>query len=282
MDGWETRRRRDAGIRLVRGPARDPGVVRSVVVDTTLFRGNYPDRASLLGTVVDQGDEPRGRRVGGAPARVEARGRHGEPLRRDHAAADHAPPAQHLPRRRRRAAAGARGAAHRPPATDGTRTGASSSRGQARGRRRAGRERHVLLPPAQPHQAPGDSHGMHDGWETRRRRGPGHDWGRRPARRRGRDRPRRDRHTHFKGNYPDTCSLDARVSPDDADLEDGWSEVLPASKLGPHDRFVFPIDPPVAATHLRLNIHPDGGVARLARPRARDRRRLAAHSAFAG
>ncbi len=111
--------------------------------------------------------------------------------------------------------------------------------------------------------APGDSHGMHDGWETRRRRGPGHDWVvLRLAAEAEIDRVEVDT-SNFKGNYPDTCSLDAARSSDDADLDDGWTGVLPSSKLGPHGRFVFPIDPSVAATHLRLNIHPDGGVARL-------------------
>ena len=102
---------------------------------------------------------------------------------------------------------------------------------------------------------------MHDGWETPPPR-TGHDWvAVRLAAEAEIDRVEIDT-TNFKGNYPDNVPLDARVSPDDADLEDGWSEVVPATKLGPHDRFVFPIDPP-SATHLRLNIHPDGGLARL-------------------
>jgi OHCU decarboxylase len=66
--------------------------------------------------------------------------------------------------------------------------------------------------------------------------------------------------TNFKGNYPDTCSLDARMTrPGDAP----WVETLPPRALGPHARFAFPIDPPTPATEIRLNIHPDGGVARL-------------------
>ena len=47
------------------------------------------------------------------------------------------------------------------------------------------------------------------------------------------------------------------------DPDPEWSEVLTRRKLGPHRRFAFPIDPPARATHVRLNIHPDGGVARL-------------------
>ena len=39
--------------------------------------------------------------------------------------------------------------------------------------------------------------------------------------------------------------------------------MLSHRRLGPHRRFAFPIDPPAPASHVRLNIHPDGGVARL-------------------
>src|SRR5687767_2741150 len=47
MDGWETRRRRTPGhdwciIRL-----GIPGLVRGVVVDTSFFRGNYPESCSI-------------------------------------------------------------------------------------------------------------------------------------------------------------------------------------------------------------------------------------------
>src|SRR4030095_5149300 len=66
--------------------------------------------------------------------------------------------------------------------------------------------------------------------------------------------------------YPDTCSLEVRVVHEriaDPDAEPEWSEVLSHRKLGAHRRAPFPIDPPARATHVRLNIHPDGGVARL-------------------
>jgi allantoicase len=114
--------------------------------------------------------------------------------------------------------------------------------------------------------APGDSHGMHDGWETRRRRGEGHDWVvLRLAAETQIERVDVDT-SNFKGNYPNTCSLDVRVTPDvaaDPEAEPAWSEVLSRRKLGPHRRVAFPIDPPAPATQVRLNIHPDGGVARL-------------------
>src|SRR6478609_8695190 len=52
MDGWESRRRRTPGndFAIVRLGAR--GVVKGVVVDTSFFRGNYPDSFSLDGVSV--------------------------------------------------------------------------------------------------------------------------------------------------------------------------------------------------------------------------------------
>jgi allantoicase len=66
---------------------------------------------------------------------------------------------------------------------------------------------------------------------------------------------------HFKGNYPDTCSIEGTR----AFASDEWFEVLPRTKLQAHTRHLF-IDElaqlgPV--THLRLNVYPDGGVSRL-------------------
>jgi len=51
-DGWETRRRREAGHdeAIVRLGA--PGIVRGVVVDTAWFTGNYPPEASVEGIAV--------------------------------------------------------------------------------------------------------------------------------------------------------------------------------------------------------------------------------------
>src|ERR1043165_4016579 len=47
MDGWETRRRRTPGHDWAIVRLGVPGVVRGVVIDTSYFRGNYPERASI-------------------------------------------------------------------------------------------------------------------------------------------------------------------------------------------------------------------------------------------
>ena len=94
---------------------------------------------------------------------------------------------------------------------------ARARRGRA-GRSRRGRERRprarllrrVLRPDEQPAPARAAPMNMGGGWETRRRRGPGHDWILVQARRaRRRSRLVEVDTNHFKGNYPDRCSLEA-------------------------------------------------------------------------
>ncbi len=117
---------------------------------------------------------------------------------------------------------------------------------------------------------PGRSANMGDGWETKRRRGPGQDWivlklGLPGAV----QKIEVDTH-HFKGNYPDTCSIEGCVAPDatTADLTHAqlpWQEILPKTKLQAGTRHFFEreLSPLGNCTHLRLNIFPDGGVSRL-------------------
>jgi allantoicase len=112
---------------------------------------------------------------------------------------------------------------------------------------------------------PGPPMSMADGWETRRRRGPGNDWAIvRLAAAGTLERVEIDT-THFKGNAPGLCTLDGVRAPGVAagDLS-GWRPLLNTPLL-PHRRHVFDgelrrIGP---VTHLRLSVFPDGGVARL-------------------
>ena len=117
---------------------------------------------------------------------------------------------------------------------------------------------------------PGRSANMGDGWETRRRRGPGHDWVIIRLGRPGTVAKLEVDTNHFKGNYPDRCSLDGCHAPGQAvDAltwpEFTWTEILPAHKLQAHTQHIF--DKELRAigpvSHVRLNIFPDGGVSRL-------------------
>ena len=69
---------------------------------------------------------------------------------------------------------------------------------------------------------PGRALDMSDGWETKRRRGPGHDWAVIRLAARGEIRRVEVDTAHFKGNYPDTCSLEAADAAGERD--DHWHD----------------------------------------------------------
>jgi allantoicase len=117
---------------------------------------------------------------------------------------------------------------------------------------------------------PGRALDMSDGWETKRRRGAGHDWSIIRLGRPGAIRRLEVDTSWFKGNYPESCSLEACVfrgaELTDAELSTlSWQEVLPRTRLQAHTRHLFEdeIRETLEATHVRFNIYPDGGVSRL-------------------
>jgi len=115
---------------------------------------------------------------------------------------------------------------------------------------------------------PGRAANMGDGWETRRRRGPGHDWalielaGLSTLQRIEIDT------NHFKGNYADTCMIEGvNLGPgqDISSPDISFREILPRTKLMAHTRHFFDeeLTDRGPFSHLRLNVYPDGGVSRL-------------------
>lgn len=116
---------------------------------------------------------------------------------------------------------------------------------------------------------PGRGLDMGDGWETRRRRGPGFDWAILALGSVGTiERVLLDT-AHFKGNFPHQASLQAAFVRDAGiDLvaaSADWPELLPRQLLRADAEHGY-ADELVALgplSHLRLNIFPDGGVSRL-------------------
>lgn len=108
-----------------------------------------------------------------------------------------------------------------------------------------------------------------DGWETRRRRSPGHDWVIIRLGLPGLVRGVVVDTLHFRGNHPESCTVEVCTLSGTPSVEAlcssavEWREIVPRSSLEPHNKNVFKVEGDVRATHLRLNIHPDGGVARL-------------------
>ena len=112
---------------------------------------------------------------------------------------------------------------------------------------------------------------MGDGWETRRRREPGNDWIIIKLAQKGNIEKIEIDTAHFKGNYPDRASIQATsidkniTTKDLIQNSDNWNIILDETKLSADNIHKYKIDSNSKneATHIKLNIYPDGGVSRL-------------------
>lgn len=108
---------------------------------------------------------------------------------------------------------------------------------------------------------------MGDGWETKRNRTPGNvDWVVLRLGHRGLIDEVLVDTCHFKGNYPDRCSLEGCNLEEGQAWEDAdWQEFLPQSKLQADHEHLFKSELLQAGpfTHVRMKIYPDGGISRL-------------------
>ena len=271
-DGWETRRRRpthdgDHDEAIVRLGA--PGVVRAVVVDTSHFTGNFPTEASIEALCVD-----------GAPSVDELRaatwttlvGR--SPLSGDTANAF----AVDSPRRWTHVRLSihpdggvARLRVHGEVVADpalvealGTVDLASLELGGS-----VSGCSNLFYGSADRLIAPGLARSMGEGWETARRRDDDNDWVEVRLAARGVVRVVELDATWFLGNAPGEAALSAYdaastgegpAGRDDA----GWTPLLGRTSLQPdtRHRLVLPVAS-APATHVRLDVYPDGGMARL-------------------
>ena len=257
MDGWETRRRRLPGHDWALVRLGIPGVIHGVVVDTRFFTGNYPEQMSLEACTVspDTGTEeltdwieiiPQSSLRGDTLHSFEVS--HGQRfthvrlnifpdggVARLRVHGEARPDWRHFGEEIN--LAGVECGARVVDSTD----------------RHYGHPENLIMP------GPGRS--MADGWETRRRRGPGHDWVTfRLAVEGIVDRVEVDT-AHFKGNYPDACSLEVSLTGE----EGSWTEVLGRCKLQAHTHHTFEQELALAAAarFARFLIYPDGGVSRL-------------------
>jgi allantoicase len=269
MDGWESRRRRTTGHDWCIVALGMRGVIRGVNVDTSHFTGNHPSHCSI-----DAIDSPRPltaavRASEGAPWTCILRQ---SPLRGDArnllAVEDDRPwthvrlnivPDGGVARLRvyGEVVVDWREASRRGRPVDlasirhgGLVLGASDMHFGARD--------NMIMP--------GRAKNMGDGWETRRRRGPGHDWAILRLGMPGSVTRVEIDTNYFKGNYPESASLDGCFKPG-ASLEalqaTTWRTILPRTKLRPDHRHFFTPEPAEPVSHVRLNIFPDGGVSRL-------------------
>ena len=260
MDGWESRRKRVAGHDFAIIRLGVPGIVRGVVIDTANFRGNFPESCSIDGVaaspnalVDDLLDAPWQEVLGREALKGDSENTFGI---RPSVALTHLRfnifPDGGVARLRVhgdvvpdwRRAGGLRNEVDLAALENGANVLTCSD--QFFG------PKHNLI-------MPGRGHNMSDGWETRRRRGPGHDWVVVKLAAEGIVRRIEIDTNHFKGNFPDTASLEGS--------RDGkeWFDLLPRTKMLAHTRHFFrdEIASSEAVTHVRLNVFPDGGVSRL-------------------
>ncbi|KAF5370869.1 hypothetical protein D9758_001924 [Tetrapyrgos nigripes] len=119
---------------------------------------------------------------------------------------------------------------------------------------------------------PGRGKHMGDGWETKRSRQSGHkDWAIIKLTVPGYLQYVEIDTAHFKGNFPESCELHALYSENEIDWTAGrgedkeWQLVLPPTKVGPHRQHYFQLENVQGNkyTHVKVTIHPDGGIKRV-------------------
>ncbi|KAJ7091204.1 allantoicase [Mycena epipterygia] len=119
---------------------------------------------------------------------------------------------------------------------------------------------------------PGRGKDMGDGWETKRSRERGHkDWAIIKLGAPGALEQVEIDTAHFKGNFPESCEIHALSISGDVDWtstkgeDHEWSLILPRTKLGPHRQHYFQLENVQGQlyTHIRVTIHPDGGLKRV-------------------
>jgi allantoicase len=262
-DGWETRRRREPGHDHAVVRLGAPGVVHRVVVDTSFFTGNYPPFASVEGCAMDGYPGPA--ELAGAPwLTLVPRSPLAGGARNEFPVAS-SPRLTHVRLSIYPDGGVARLRVHGEPVPDPRLLAAGPVDLAAQewgGRvvecsdRFYGSPDNLLLP--------GLAATMGEGWETARRRDDGNDWVLVRLAVPGVVTLAELDTSHFKGNAPAAAVLrcaDARAG----DLADpaGWTDLLPRTALQPDTRHRFVVPAAPVATHVRLDIHPDGGMARL-------------------
>lgn len=286
MDGWESRRKRGAGHDWCILALGVPGEVQGLDIDTHFFVGNHPSFASVDGLyapglrdeaiLASRSDWTE--LLTQVPLRPNAQNlfaaRPRDPV--SHVRLNIFPdggvarfrvfgrvkPSWEVPATARPTPdADATAAARVPPDLDDLAALVNGGSALACSDAFFGPMNNLLLP--------GRAENMGGGWETKRRRGAGFDWI--LIRLGGRGLPGflEIDTNHFKGNYPDRCSVEiidaagARIT--DLLGHPGWRTLLPESRLAADTRHFFDVTSGGTgpATHVRLNIFPDGGVSRL-------------------
>ncbi|MEU7908270.1 allantoicase [Actinoplanes sp. NPDC049118] len=261
-DGWETRRRRQDGYDTAIIRLGAPGVVHGIDIDTAFFTGNFPPHASVDGCALEGYPDPI--QLAEAPwVPLVPR----SPLSGDSRNLFNVDSSQRFTHVRLNIypdGGVARLRVHGEVVPDPRLlpsvfdVAAAEHGGRIAGCSNMfyGHPQNIILP--------GLARSMGDGWETSRRRDDGNDWVlvqlAVPSVIELADLDT----SHFKGNAPGSATLrgiDARTGL--LDDPSDWFDLLPQVRLSPDTRHRFPVSVVPVATHARLDIFPDGGMARL-------------------
>src|SRR6267142_1052018 len=272
MDGWESRRRRTPGFDWCIVRLGLPGIIRGVIVDTSYFVGNYPEQCSIEACTVD--GQPDVDQLTSDAIRwseilpvAQLKGDSQNPF-----AIQNNQPFTHLRFKIYPDGGVARLRVFGEIVPDWNRLKQISGEIDLAAVENGGLvlscsdmffgHRHNLI-------MPGRAANMSDGWETKRRRGPGYDWTIIKLGTPGHIRRLEVDTSHFKGNFPESCALEAcsAVGVPLETLQDPaftWKPVLARKKLQAHTRHWFDeVMDTGTVSHVRFNIFPDGGVSRL-------------------
>ncbi|HLS15286.1 MAG TPA: allantoicase [Beutenbergiaceae bacterium] len=261
-DGWETRRRRDAGSDWAMVQLGAPGRVAGVVVDTAWFRGNYPPQISVEAI-----------RFPGYPAVAELLEARWTTLVAKSACAGDAKNYYavedercwtHLRLSIYPDGGVARFRAHGQVIADPDfLTGTIDLVAAENGGTLEHTSDAFYTSPAQIIM-PGRARTMGEGWENARRRGAGNDYAIFALAHPGTVRHLEVDTGYYVGNAPGAVkvsAIDSRVG--EAEDERAWTDILSRRPVMPDTRHKFLAEHPMEATHVRLDVYPDGGLSRL-------------------
>ncbi len=261
MDGWESRRKREAGHDWCIVRLGVPGVIHGFDVDTSHFTGNFPPEVSLEGCISDLEDPEEGWVELVPKTAISGDAHHYLDVRNDTVFTHvrlHIYPDGGVARLRifgevRADFTGVDGYVDLAAVEHGGRPVACSDEHYG--------SVHNLT-------APGRGMNMGDGWETARRRGPGNDWVIIALGQPGVVERAEIDTAHFKGNYPDRVSLEGAMFDSDDDATNDshrWQSLLAETRLKMDQQHYFDdvLNDIGKVSHVRVSIYPDGGVSRV-------------------
>jgi allantoicase len=268
-DGWETRRRRSAGHDWAIIRLGLPGVVSGIVVDTAFFTGNYPPEISVEGCGAEGYPAPDALAAAEWLPLVPRAAVAGDAVNEFDVSAQCR--VTHVRLRMYPDGGVARLRVHGVAVADPRllRGGLVDVAALANGAQVTGCSNMFYSSPSNL-IAPGEARTMGEGWETARRRDDANDWVEIRLAAPGLIRLAELDTSYFIGNAPGWAMLTGRPGGATASSrsagQPGSVELLPRTRLQPDTRHRFRIEGDTEVTDVRLDVYPDGGMARVRLP----------------